>query len=100
MRILAGHPGYTAVTLPNIGTATGCRRLIAGWSPPRGAGGRCGQRADAPPGTYGGAKTIIAGHRKPQAPDDDARRQIDDCRRYLADANPYTLWVAAYDLLG
>ena len=72
-----------------------------------------------------GAQTIIAGHRKPQAPDDDARRQIDDCRRYLADfeaalerstapaelidqmtaayqdlANPYTLWVAAYDLLG
>jgi glyoxylase-like metal-dependent hydrolase (beta-lactamase superfamily II) len=69
--------------------------------------------------------TIIAGHRNPAAPDDDARRQIDDCRRYLADfeqalgssstapelidkmttahpdlANPYTLWVAAYDLLG
>jgi len=57
--------------------------------------------------------------------DDDARRQISECRRYLADfeaaldrssapaelidrmttaypdlANPYTLWVAAYDLLG
>ncbi|HXL17136.1 MAG TPA: hypothetical protein VN961_06410, partial [Streptosporangiaceae bacterium] len=57
--------------------------------------------------------------------DDDARRQIDECRRYIADfeaarerssapaeridrmmsaypdlANPYTLWVAAYDLLG
>ncbi len=58
------------------------------------------------------------------AVDDDARRQIGECRRYLADfeaalerssapaelidrmtaayphlANPYTLWVAAYDLL-
>jgi glyoxylase-like metal-dependent hydrolase (beta-lactamase superfamily II) len=69
--------------------------------------------------------TIIAGHRNPRAPDDDARRQISDCRRYIADfesalersstpaelidrmmathpdlANPYTLWVAAYDLLG
>jgi len=69
--------------------------------------------------------TIVAGHRRPQAPDDDARRQIDDCRRYLADfeaalagsafpaelidrmttaypdfANPYTVAVAAYDLLG
>jgi glyoxylase-like metal-dependent hydrolase (beta-lactamase superfamily II) len=68
--------------------------------------------------------TIVAGHRRPQAPDDDARRQIDDCRRYLADfeaalagggspaelidrmttaypdfANPYTVAVAAYDLL-
>ena len=71
------------------------------------------------------ADTIIAGHRNPQAPDDDARRQVSECRRYLADfeaalerstapaelidrmttaypdlANPYTLWVAAYDLLG
>jgi glyoxylase-like metal-dependent hydrolase (beta-lactamase superfamily II) len=71
------------------------------------------------------ADTIIAGHRSPQAPDDDARRQIGECRRYIADfeaalerstapaelidrmtaaypdlANPYTLWVAAYDLLG
>jgi glyoxylase-like metal-dependent hydrolase (beta-lactamase superfamily II) len=70
------------------------------------------------------AGTIIAGHRNPQAPDDDARRQISECRRYIADfeaalehssappelidrmtaaypdlANPYTLWVAAYDLL-
>ena len=69
--------------------------------------------------------TIVAGHRSPRAPDDDARRQISECRRYLADfeaalersaspselidrivtgypdfANPYTLWVAAYDLLG
>jgi glyoxylase-like metal-dependent hydrolase (beta-lactamase superfamily II) len=69
--------------------------------------------------------TIVAGHRRPQAPDDDARRQIDDCRRYLDDfeaalagsaspaelidrmttaypdfANPYTVAVAAYDLLG
>jgi glyoxylase-like metal-dependent hydrolase (beta-lactamase superfamily II) len=71
------------------------------------------------------AGTVIAGHRNPQAADDDARRQIGECRRYLADfeaalersstpaqlieqmtaaypglANPYTLWVAAYDLLG
>lgn len=71
------------------------------------------------------ADTIIAGHRNPQAPDDDARRQVSECRRYIADfeaalehstapaelidrmttaypdlANPYTLWVAAYDLLG
>jgi glyoxylase-like metal-dependent hydrolase (beta-lactamase superfamily II) len=71
------------------------------------------------------AQTIVAGHRNPQAADDDARRQIDECRRYIADfeaalarssspadlidqmtaaypnlANPYTLWVAAYDLLG
>jgi len=72
-----------------------------------------------------GAQTIIAGHRNPGAPDDDARRQLGECRRYIADfeealerssspaelidrmtaaypdlANPYTLWVAAYDLLG
>jgi glyoxylase-like metal-dependent hydrolase (beta-lactamase superfamily II) len=71
-----------------------------------------------------GAGTIVAGHRNPQAADDDARRQIGECRCYLADfeaalkrsstpaqlidrmtatypdlANPYTLWVAAYDLL-
>jgi len=71
------------------------------------------------------ADTLIAGHRDPQAADDDARRQIGECRRYIADfeaalerssapaelidrmmaaypdvANPYTLWVAAYDLLG
>lgn len=71
------------------------------------------------------ADTLIAGHRNPQAPDDDARRQISESRRYIADfeaalerssspaelidrmtaaypdlANPYTLWVAAYDLLG
>jgi glyoxylase-like metal-dependent hydrolase (beta-lactamase superfamily II) len=71
------------------------------------------------------ADTAIAGHRNPVAVDDDARRQIGDCRRYIADfehalgrsssrselidrmtdtypslANPYTLWVAAYDLLG
>ena len=73
---------------------------------------------------------LKAGHadRRPPRPlarDDDARRQIGECRRYLADfevalerssapaelidritsaypdlANPYTLWVAAYDLLG
>ncbi len=71
------------------------------------------------------AGTLIAGHRNPLAVDDHARRQIAECRRYLADfeaalerssaptelidrmtaaypdlANPYTLWVAAYDLLG
>jgi glyoxylase-like metal-dependent hydrolase (beta-lactamase superfamily II) len=71
------------------------------------------------------ARTIVAGHRNPHAPDDDADRQISDCRGYLANfetalaastspaelidrmlaaypdlANPYTLWVAAYDLLG
>jgi len=71
------------------------------------------------------AGTLIAGHRNPQAADDDARRQVQECRRYLTDfaaaldrsatpaelidritdiypdfANPYTLWVAAYDLLG
>ena len=71
------------------------------------------------------ADTVIAGHRNPLAADDDARRQIAECRRYLADfeaaleqssapaelidrmttayphlANPYTLWDAAYDLLG
>jgi glyoxylase-like metal-dependent hydrolase (beta-lactamase superfamily II) len=71
-----------------------------------------------------GASTIIAGHRHPDAPDDDARRQVQESRRYLADiegaleasatpqelinqmterypdlGNPYTLWVAAFDLL-
>jgi glyoxylase-like metal-dependent hydrolase (beta-lactamase superfamily II) len=71
------------------------------------------------------AETVIAGHRNPQAPDDDARRQVSECRRYIVDfeaalsasstpgeligrmtqahpdlANPYTLWVAAYDQLG
>jgi glyoxylase-like metal-dependent hydrolase (beta-lactamase superfamily II) len=71
------------------------------------------------------AGTLIAGHRNPAAADDDARRQIGECRRYLADfeaalerstapaelidrmtaaypdlANPYTLWLGAYDLLG
>ena len=71
------------------------------------------------------AETVIAGHRDPHAPDDDARRQVGQCRRYIADfeaalsrsstpgelidrmtdahpglANPYTLWVAAYDQLG
>lgn len=70
------------------------------------------------------AGTLIAGHRNQQATD-DARRQISESRRYLTDfeaalersstpaelidqmttaypdlANPYTLWVAAYDLLG
>ena len=72
-----------------------------------------------------GADTVIAGHRHPGAPDDDARRQVADSRRYLHDfeaglqrsskpaelidfmtdrhpglANPYTLWVAAFDQLG
>ena len=72
-----------------------------------------------------GADKIIAGHRHPRATDDDAQRQIEDSRQYIADfeaaldrssaplelidrmmsihgdrANPYTLWVAAYDLLG
>ena len=71
-----------------------------------------------------GPTTLIAGHRDPGTPDDDAVRQIDDSRRYLAAfdtalarsavprdlisqmsevypnlANPYTLWVAAFDLL-
>ena len=70
-------------------------------------------------------RTIIAGHRHPDAADDDAHRQIGECRQYIADfeaamehssspaelidrmmsaypdlANPYTLWAAAYDLLG
>jgi glyoxylase-like metal-dependent hydrolase (beta-lactamase superfamily II) len=70
------------------------------------------------------ADTLIAGHRNPHATDDYARRQIGECRRYIADfeealersstpaelidrmteaypdlANPYTLWVAAYDQL-
>ncbi len=68
------------------------------------------------------ADTLIAGHRHPHAEDDDARRQIAESRRYIVDfeaalessstpaelidrmtktypdlANPYTLWVAAYD---
>src|SRR5262249_56023712 len=34
------------------------------------------------------ARTLIAGHRDPQAADDDARRQIDECRRYIADFQP------------
>jgi len=71
------------------------------------------------------ATTIIAGHRDPNDPDDDAQRQLDACRTYLQEfesalarndspasliedmtnafpklANPYTLWVAAFDLLG
>jgi glyoxylase-like metal-dependent hydrolase (beta-lactamase superfamily II) len=70
------------------------------------------------------AGTIIAGHRDPRATDDDAHRQIAESRQYIADfeaalehsstpaelidrmtsaypdlANPYTLWVAAFDLL-
>ena len=70
------------------------------------------------------AGTLVAGHRHPHADDDDARRQIGESRRYISDfetalkssstpaelidrmmkaypdlANPYTLWVAAYDQL-
>jgi glyoxylase-like metal-dependent hydrolase (beta-lactamase superfamily II) len=72
-----------------------------------------------------GGDKIIAGHRHPQAIDDDAQRQIEESRQYITDfeaalgrssspldlidrmmsihgdrANPYTLWLAAYDLLG
>ena len=68
--------------------------------------------------------TVIAGHRCPDAPDDDAIRQVDESRRYITSfeaalresatprdlisqmteqypdlGNPYTLWVAAFDLL-
>ncbi len=71
-----------------------------------------------------GPTTVIAGHRHPGAPDDDANRQIEESRRYITDfesalaasatpadlivqmtekypdlGNPYTLWVAAFDLL-
>ena len=71
-----------------------------------------------------GAKTLIAGHRSPDAADDDARRQLDFSREYLTGyeqalaesatpaeliaqmeahdpelGNPYTLWVGAHDLL-
>jgi glyoxylase-like metal-dependent hydrolase (beta-lactamase superfamily II) len=71
------------------------------------------------------ASTLIAGHRNPAAPDDDARRQISESQQYLAHfeeslarsatptelidrvmstypdwANPYTVWFAAYNLLG
>ena len=67
---------------------------------------------------------VIAGHRDPGAPDDDAQRQIQACTAYLLEfesalarngsprelihdmttafpnwANPYTLWVAAFDLV-
>jgi hypothetical protein len=70
-------------------------------------------------------RTIIAGHRSPSAADDDARRLLDASRAYLADFesaaaaaagsaqdiintmmarhgnrdNPYTLWVAAFDVM-
>ncbi|HEY2266958.1 MAG TPA: MBL fold metallo-hydrolase [Streptosporangiaceae bacterium] len=69
--------------------------------------------------------TIIAGHRSPAAADDDASRLLDASRAYLADFesaataagsaqdiintmmarhgnrdNPYTLWVAAFDVMG
>lgn len=71
------------------------------------------------------AGTLIAGHRNPAAPDDDARRQISESQQYLAHfeeslaksstpaelvdlvmsaypdwANPYTVWFGAYNLLG
>ena len=67
-------------------------------------------------------RTIIAGHKHPGAPDDDAARVLDQSRQYLLDfhqaaascdtaadlisavlarhkdlGNPYTLWVAAHD---
>jgi glyoxylase-like metal-dependent hydrolase (beta-lactamase superfamily II) len=70
-------------------------------------------------------RTVIAGHRSPSAPDDDASRLLDASRAYLADFesaaaaagsaqdiintmmakhgardNPYTLWVAAFDVMG
>src|ERR1700729_3658769 len=32
-----------------------------------------------------GADTVIAAHRNPHAPDDDPRRQVGECRRYIAD---------------
>ena len=72
-----------------------------------------------------GAATVIAGHRDPDAPDNDAVRQVAESRQYIADfeaalaasrtpdeliervsaryrdwANPYTLWVSAFNLLG
>jgi glyoxylase-like metal-dependent hydrolase (beta-lactamase superfamily II) len=71
-----------------------------------------------------GSSTVIAGHRAPDAPDDDAARQVEESRRYITDfehaleasstpqdliaqmtkmypdlGHPYTLWVAAFDLL-
>jgi glyoxylase-like metal-dependent hydrolase (beta-lactamase superfamily II) len=70
-------------------------------------------------------KTIIVGHKNASAPDDDAARILDETRSYLSDfddaaaasdsprelvermlvtqgwrGNPYTLWLAAGDLLG
>jgi glyoxylase-like metal-dependent hydrolase (beta-lactamase superfamily II) len=67
-----------------------------------------------------GVRTIIAGHKDPDAPDDDARRLVEETRRYIVDfddvvqrgasakeivqfmtaryprlRNPYTLWLAA-----
>lgn len=70
-------------------------------------------------------RTVIAGHRSPSASDDDARRLLDASRTYLDDFdsaaaaagsaqdiinemmakhgnrdNPYTLWVAAFDVMG
>jgi glyoxylase-like metal-dependent hydrolase (beta-lactamase superfamily II) len=69
-----------------------------------------------------GPTTIITGHKDPGAPDDDARRVLDQSREYLSHfdqaataagspadiiaamlsrypdlGNPYTLWVAAHD---
>jgi glyoxylase-like metal-dependent hydrolase (beta-lactamase superfamily II) len=68
-----------------------------------------------------GPRVVIAGHRDPQAPDDDSARILDESRRYVQDfgdavgsssgpeeliatmlarhgtlGNPYTLWVAAH----
>ncbi|WP_433294021.1 hypothetical protein ACQP2F_32045 [Actinoplanes sp. CA-030573] len=68
-----------------------------------------------------GAATVVTGHKDPDAPDDDARRVLDQSRRYLEDfeeakavsgtprevidrmlerypahGNRHTLWAAAY----
>jgi phosphoribosyl 1,2-cyclic phosphodiesterase len=56
--------GRATATLIPVGTTVG-------------AGARCGSRTRA--------RTIVAGHRNPRAADDDARRQLDECRRYLVD---------------
>ncbi len=70
-------------------------------------------------------RVVIAGHRNPEAPDDDAGRVLDGSRRYVQDfgdavassggpeeliaamlarhgalGNPYTLWVAAHSQFG
>jgi hypothetical protein len=70
-------------------------------------------------------ETIVTGHKDPDAPDDDARRVLDQSRRYIEDfdaaaarsrsaaeivdammqryaayGNPYTLWLAAATQFG